>query len=144
MGTKMGPNYACLFVGFIEERIRARYTGFVSQLHKRHIDDVVGAAQCIRPELEQFMITSAISIQLSSSLLPSVNLNYLSSTLSWQSPTTEYRRPYTTRRLTHTTICTTLRSTHVIANKQYHTASFCVSDGYVQMMSTFLKKLRRC
>ena len=32
-------------------------------------------------------------------------LNCLSSTLSWQSPTTKYRRPYTTRRLTHTTIC---------------------------------------
>ena len=44
MGTKMGPNYACLFVGFIEERIRAQYTGFVPQLHKRYIDDVVGAA----------------------------------------------------------------------------------------------------
>ena len=55
MGTKMGPNYACLFVGFIEERIRAQYTGFVPQLHKRYIDDVVGAAQCTRPELEQFI-----------------------------------------------------------------------------------------
>ena len=55
MGTKMGPNYACLFVGFIEERIRAQYTGFVLQLHKRYIDDVVGASQCTRPELEQFI-----------------------------------------------------------------------------------------
>ena len=53
MGTKMGPNYACLFVGFIEERIHSQYTGFVPQLHKRYIDDVVGAAQCTRPELEQ-------------------------------------------------------------------------------------------
>ena len=90
------------------------------------------------------LITSAISIQLSSSHLPSVNLNCLSSTLIWQSPTTEYRCPYTTRRLTHTTICTTLHSTHIITNKQYRTASFYVSDGYVLMMSTFLKKLRRC
>ena len=48
MGSKMGPNYACLFVGFIEEQIRSSYTGFVAKLHmyKRYIDDVVGAAQC--------------------------------------------------------------------------------------------------
>ena len=55
MGMKMGPNYACLFVLFIEERIRPQYTGFVPQLHKRYIDDVVGAAQCTRSELEQFI-----------------------------------------------------------------------------------------
>ena len=55
VGTKMGPNYACLFVGFIEERIRAQYTGFVAQLNKRYIDDIVGAAQCTCPELEQFI-----------------------------------------------------------------------------------------
>ena len=55
MGSRMGPNYACLFVGYIEERIRSTYTGFVPQLHKRYIDDVVGAAQCSRLELENFI-----------------------------------------------------------------------------------------
>ena len=52
MDSRMGPNYACLFVGYIEERIRSAYTGFVPQLHKCYIDDVVGAAQCSRVELE--------------------------------------------------------------------------------------------
>ena len=55
MGSKMGPNYACLFVGYIEEQIRSNYTGFVPQLHKRYIDDVVGAAQCCRLDLEEFI-----------------------------------------------------------------------------------------
>ena len=55
MGTKMGPNYSFMFVGFIEERIRAQYTSFVPQSHQRYIDDVVGAAQCTCPELEQFI-----------------------------------------------------------------------------------------
>ena len=55
MGSKMGPNYACLFVGYIEERIRSAYTGFVPQLHKRYIDDVVGAAQCSRLDLDDFI-----------------------------------------------------------------------------------------
>ena len=55
MGSRMRPNYACLFVGYIEERICSAYPGFVPQLHKRYIDDVVGAAQCSRLELEDFI-----------------------------------------------------------------------------------------
>ena len=38
----------------LEQRIRCTYTGFVPQLHKRYIDDVVGASQCSRLELEDF------------------------------------------------------------------------------------------
>jgi len=42
-------------VGYIEEQIRARYTGFVPQLLKCYIDDVVGCAQCSRHDLEQYI-----------------------------------------------------------------------------------------
>ena len=55
VGSRMGPNYACLFVGYIEERIRSTYIGFVPQLHEHYIDDVVKAAQCSRIELEDFI-----------------------------------------------------------------------------------------
>ena len=55
MGSKMGPNYACLFVGFIEEQISQQYTGTVPQLHKRYIDDVVGIACCSRVELDDYI-----------------------------------------------------------------------------------------
>ena len=55
VGSKMGPSCACLYVGYIEEQIRARYTGFVPQLHKRYIDDVVGCTQCSRHDLEQYI-----------------------------------------------------------------------------------------
>ena len=51
----MGPNYACFFVGFIEEQIGQQYTGTVPQLHKRYIDDVVGIACCSRVELEDYI-----------------------------------------------------------------------------------------
>ena len=50
VGSRMGPNYACLFIGYVEQ-----YTGFIPQLHKRYIDDVVGAASCRREELEAFI-----------------------------------------------------------------------------------------
>ena len=55
MGSKMGPSYACLYMGYIEEQIRARYTGFVPQLLKRYIDDVVGCAQCSCHDLELYI-----------------------------------------------------------------------------------------
>ncbi|KAL9963960.1 hypothetical protein ACROYT_G027524, partial [Oculina patagonica] len=35
--------------------ISQRYTGFVPQLHKRYIDDVVGVACCDRVELEEYI-----------------------------------------------------------------------------------------
>jgi len=35
MGSKIGPSYACLYVGYVKEQIRARYTGFVPQLLRR-------------------------------------------------------------------------------------------------------------
>ena len=33
MGSRMGPNYACFFVGYIEERILSTYTRFIPQLY---------------------------------------------------------------------------------------------------------------
>jgi len=55
MGSKMGPNYACLFVGHVEQQIREQYSGFIPQLHKRYINDIVGTASCRREELEAFI-----------------------------------------------------------------------------------------
>nr|KAG5714367.1 hypothetical protein BaRGS_018584 [Batillaria attramentaria] len=39
MGTKMGPSYACLFMGYLEYRMQSLYTGPVPELYKRYIDD---------------------------------------------------------------------------------------------------------
>ena len=55
MGSRMGPNYACLFIGYVEQQIREHYTGFIPQLHTRYIDDIVGTASCQRDELENFI-----------------------------------------------------------------------------------------
>ena len=55
MGSKMGPNYASIFVGYVEERIASQYHGFVPQLHKRYIDDVIGIACCSRVDLENYI-----------------------------------------------------------------------------------------
>ena len=55
MGTKMGPNYANLFVGYVEERIFDQFDGPVAELFGRYIDDCFGATSCGRPELDRFI-----------------------------------------------------------------------------------------
>ena len=55
MGSKMGPNYACLFVGFVEDQTLNQYSGFIPQLYRRYIDDAVGAAYCAREGLDNFV-----------------------------------------------------------------------------------------
>ena len=55
MGSKMDPKYACLFVGYVEEQIGQQYSGTVSQLHKRYIDNVVGIACCNHVDLEEYI-----------------------------------------------------------------------------------------
>ena len=41
--------------GYVEQQSREQYTGFIPQLHKRHIDDVVAVVSCRREELEAFI-----------------------------------------------------------------------------------------
>ncbi len=55
MGTKMGPNYANLFVGFVEKQIFEQYTDPTSDYLGRYIDYCVGTASCSRGELEQLI-----------------------------------------------------------------------------------------
>ena len=40
MGTKMGPSYANLFVGHVEQQIFEQYTGPIPDFCGRYIDDV--------------------------------------------------------------------------------------------------------
>ena len=55
MGSRLGPNYACLFVGYVEERMLAEYTGRKPDLYKRYMDDVAGAAWGSEQDLQQFL-----------------------------------------------------------------------------------------
>ena len=63
MGTKMGPSYANLFVGFIEHQFFSQYHGPKPELYGRYIDDCIGATSSTREELTQF-ITAVNSFHL--------------------------------------------------------------------------------
>ena len=53
--TKMGPNYANLFVGYAEEQIFNQFDGPKPELFGRYIDDCFGATSCTKEELERFI-----------------------------------------------------------------------------------------
>ena len=55
IGSRLGPNYARLFVGYVEGRMLSCYTGIKPDLHKRYMDDVAGAASCSEEDLCQFL-----------------------------------------------------------------------------------------
>ena len=57
MGTKMGPSYANLFVGFIEHQFFSQYNGPKCQLYSRYTDDFISATISSREELTQFITT---------------------------------------------------------------------------------------
>ena len=56
MGTKMGPSYANLFVGYIEHKFFNPYNGPKPELYRRYIADCIGATSSSREELNQFII----------------------------------------------------------------------------------------
>lgn len=55
MGTKMGPSYACLFVGFVEEEIFSQYKGFFPDFFRRFIDDCIGLSSAPKEQVMDFI-----------------------------------------------------------------------------------------
>ena len=55
MGSKLGPNYACLFVGYVEERMMTEHSGIKPELYKGYMDNVAGAASCSEQDLTQYL-----------------------------------------------------------------------------------------
>ena len=55
MGTRMGPSYANLFVGYVEHQFFNQYNGPKPELYGRYIDDCIGAISSSREELDQFI-----------------------------------------------------------------------------------------
>eukprot|EP00061_Rhincodon_typus_P005115 g24226.t1 len=75
MGTLMGPSYACLFVGYVEQSLFRCYTGTIPHLFLRYINDCIDATLCFREELEQF-------INFTNTFHPNLKFTWISSDTS--------------------------------------------------------------
>ena len=85
MGTNMGPSYAKLFVGFIENKFFSNYHGPKPDLYKRYIDDCVGATSSSREELNLF-INSANSLHPALKYRPHYKLHRTKKPTEFHSP----------------------------------------------------------
>ena len=128
MGSKMGPSYACLYVGYIEGQIRARCTGFVPQV------TLLNARSALATIWSSISITYLTSTQLSSSHQPSANWDCRFPISHWVLTVTNYRHQCTTRKLTRITISITLHSILITTREQFPTVSFFDSTGSALMI----------
>eukprot|EP00061_Rhincodon_typus_P013781 g40368.t1 len=55
MGTRMGPSYSCLFVGYVEQYLFRCHIGTIPHFFICYIDDCIGTTSCSHQELEQFI-----------------------------------------------------------------------------------------
>ena len=55
MGTKMGPSYACLFMGHLEHLIFTTFQGPVPYIFRRYIDDGFGVTDISLDDLNHFI-----------------------------------------------------------------------------------------
>eukprot|EP00061_Rhincodon_typus_P004278 g22195.t1 len=51
----MGPSYACLFVGYVEQSLFCCHTGTIPHLLVCYIDDCISVALCSHKVLQQFI-----------------------------------------------------------------------------------------
>ena len=55
MGQKVGPAYACLFMGYLEQQFLSAYQGPKPTQMFRYIDDFVGIASCPENDIKNFI-----------------------------------------------------------------------------------------
>ena len=55
MGTNIGPRYACLFVGYVEEKMLLTHIGAKPIMLRRNIDDYLGIRTSTKKEFEDSM-----------------------------------------------------------------------------------------
>lgn len=54
MGTRFGPTYACLFMGYLEEHFLKSFSGPKPFFYVRYIDDILGISDMTLDQLETF------------------------------------------------------------------------------------------
>ena len=141
MGTKFGPSFACLFMGYLETKILETYTGRKPDLFKRYIDNCVGAASCSSDELRDFIdyfsnFHPAIKVMFDISAAHLPFLDILLS-ISGDRPATSV----TISLQTHIHISNMIPLILPHVKTASHILNYFVSDVFVVMNQTFKRSL---
>ena len=143
MGTKMGPSYACLFMGYLEHEMRQKYQGPTPELYRRYIDDGLGATSLNIEDLTKW-------IDFANQLYPSIQFthNISPSSVVFLDMEISLRRHsiplFTTNLQTRTPTSTTTLHTRPPQKKPFHLGNCYAWDAYVLMMKTSTQKHKEC
>ena len=133
MGTKMGPSYANLFVGYVEHQFFNQYDGPKPDFYGRYIDDCIGAISSSREELDRF-ITSVGSFHPALKYTREISETSLSIA-------TVYVLVCTTNPQILTVICCIH---HPMSKIPFPILNFLDSDVCAVMTLIFLTNLKKC
>ena len=143
VGTKMGPSYANLFVGYIEHQFFNQYDGPKPDFYGRYIDDCIGAISSSREELNRF-ITSVNSFYPALKYtweISETSLAFLDISLSMA---TVYVLVCTTNPQILTVICCIHHPTHPMSKIPFPILNFLDSDVCAVMTLIFLTNPKKC
>ena len=134
MGTQMGPNYANLFVGYVEEQIFNQFDGPKPELFGRYIDDCLHPAP--KKNWNDLSVLSTLSIRPTNSHGKSLKPRSLFSISTFLSKTTNWQ-PVSTKnpQIRTVTYCTRL-PTHLTSKTQFRTPNFSYSVGSAAKIQT--------
>ena len=137
MGTKMGPSYACLFMGHLEYRTMEYFTGPVPELYKRYVDDGFGASsrsESVLLDFIYFVQNFHPSVKFTYNISP-VSVEFLDIQINIKHG--KFDNQFSTNPLMLTLTCI---STHLITLTQkqaFHTLSSSDYEDFVLMMKIF-------
>ena len=141
MGTKMGPSYANLFVGYIENQFFKQFNGTKPELYGRYNDDCIGSSSS-REELDHFITSVLKLLSPGAGKFPKLQLLFLTS--NFQSMVTAYLPVCTTNLQIPTVICCIHPLILPMSKTPSRSLNFLDFGVYVVMTPIFPTNQRKC
>ena len=141
----MGPNYANLFVGHVEEQIFNQFDGPKPELFDRYIDDCLGATSCTKEELERFIgfVNSFHPALKFTWEISETSVTFLDINISVQDNKLGNQCPLQSHRFRTVTYCTR-PPTHLTSKTQFRTPNFSDSVGSAAKIQTLTPNATKC
>ena len=140
----MGPNYANLFVGYVEEQIFNQFDGPKPELFGCYIDDCLGAISCTKEELERFIgfVNSFHPALKFTWEISETSVTFLDINISVQDnklATSVHCKPTDLHNY-----LLYLSSHHLTSKTQFHTPNFSDSVGSAAKIQTLTPNVMKC
>ena len=147
-GTKMGPSYANLFIGYVEHQVFNQYEGRKPDFYGRYIDDCNGAISSSKEELNGYRFITSVSFFRPALKytweISETSRAFLDIKVSINGNGLYYVLVCTTNPQILTVICYIHHPTHPMSKIPFPILNFLDSDVCAVMTLIFLTNLKKC